>query len=260
VQGEDEMDNDKILKIAMQQQAIDYNCMPEDFCSSENKVVISKENPKARAYLKLPFFCALTSFGNNIVASVNADIAEFVSEYIKNKKIEDCFAPPTILTLNDKLQKHNVKFSFCAQRTLPDVNVIKASSCDYELKILHPDDYSELYGKPEWSNAVGNGKHRHLDKIAIGAFDRQNLIGLAGSGASCESMWQIGVDVLPDYRRKGVASALTGRLALEILHIGILPFGGNRWANIRSIKTQLSCGFRPAWVEITAGSADTIIR
>ena len=64
------MDNNAILKIAMQQQAIDYNCAPEDFCLNENKVVISKENPKARAYLKLPFFCALTSFGNNIVASV----------------------------------------------------------------------------------------------------------------------------------------------------------------------------------------------
>jgi len=248
------MDNDKILQIAMQQQAIDYNCMPEDFCSSENKVFISKENPKARAYLRLPFFCALTSFGNNIVASVNAEIADFVSEYIKNKKIEDCFTPPDIFTLNDELRKHNVEFSFCAQRTLPDVNAIKPSSCGYDLKILYPDDYSELYGRPEWINAVGSGRRRDLDKVAVGAFDGQKLIGLAGSGASCESMWQIGVDVLPDYRRKGIASALINRLTLEILDMGIVPFAGNRWANIRSIKTQFSCGFRPAWVEMFASS------
>ena len=246
------MDNDKILKIATQQQAIDYNCLPEDFYSIENKVVISKENPKARAYLQLPFFCALTSFGNNIVTSVNADIADFVSEYIKNKKIEDCFAPPNIFTLNDELQKHNVKFSFCAQRTLPDVNEIKPISCDYELKILHPDDYSELYEKPEWSNAVGSGKRKHLDRMAVGAYDGQNLIGFAGSSESCENMWQIGVDVLPDYRRKGIGSALVSRLTLEILDMGIVPFAGNRWANIRSIKTQFSCGFRPAWVEMFA--------
>ena len=77
-----EIDNKEILKIAMRQQAVDYNCAPEDFCSSENIVVISNENPKARAYLRLPFFCALTSFGNNIVASVNDDIADFVLEYI----------------------------------------------------------------------------------------------------------------------------------------------------------------------------------
>ena len=248
------MDNAKILQIAMQQQAIDYNCIPEDFCSSENKVVISKENPKARAYLTLPFFCALTSFGNNIVASVHADIAEFVSEYIKDKKIEECFVAPDIFTLNDELRKHNVEFSFCAQRALPDVNVIKPIPCDYELKILHPDDYSELYSKPEWSNAVGSGRHRHLDRIAVAAYGGQKLIGFAGSGASCENMWQIGVDVLPDYRRKGIGSALISRLALEILDMGIVPFAGNRWANIRSIKTQFSCGFKPAWVEMFAST------
>ena len=115
------MDNDKILKIAMQQQAVEYSCVPEDFYSSENKVVISKENSKARAYLKLPFYCALTSFGNNVVASVNVDIADFVSEYIKNKKIEHCFTPPNIFILNDELRKHgnqigigNIKYRNCA--------------------------------------------------------------------------------------------------------------------------------------------------
>lgn len=246
------MDNDKILQIAMQQQAIDFNCLPEDFCLNENKVVISNENPNARSYLKLPFFCALASFGNNVVASVNADIAEVVLEYINRNRIEDCFAPPSIFTLNNELQKHGRRISFCAQRFLPDVNVIKPISCDYELKTLHPDDYSNLYSRPEWSNAIGSGKRRHLDKMAVGAFDGKNLIGLAGCEASCESMWQIGVDVLPDCRRKGVASALTSRLALEILHIGIVPFLGNRWANIRSLKTELTCGFRPAWVEMMA--------
>lgn len=246
------MDNEKILQMAMQQQAIDFNCLPEDFYLKENKVVISKENSKAKSYLKLPLFCNLASFGNNVVASVNADIAEVVLEYINKNKIEDCFAPPSIFSLNDELQKHGRKISFCAQRFLPDTNVIKPIPCNYELKVLHPDDYSNLYGKPEWDNAVGNGKRKHLNKMAVGAFDGKKLIGLAGCEATCESMWQIGVDVLPDYRRKGVASALTSRLALEILHIGKVPFYGSRWANIRSVKNGITSGFRPAWVEISA--------
>ena len=32
-----------------------------------------------------------------------------------------------------------------------------------------------------------------------------------------EKMYQIGVDVLPEYRRRGIAAALTSHLALEIL-------------------------------------------
>ena len=246
------MDNKKILSIAMQQQAIDYNCSPEDFISNENVVVISKENPKARAYLKLPFTCALTSFGNNIVASVQSEMVDFISEYIKDKKIEDCFVPPNIFTLNDELQKHNAQITFCAQRQIPDVNLIKPIPCIYELRNLHPEEYSSLYGHPEWSNVTGSGKRKHLDRIAIGAFDGDKLIGLVGSEESCETMWQIGFEVLPNYRGKGIAKALTAKISLEILSIGIVPFPGNRWANIRSLKTQISCGYKSAWVEMTA--------
>ena len=65
-------------------------------------------------------------------------------------------------------------------------------------------------------------------------------------------MWQIGVDVLPAYRRRGIASALTSRLALEILARGKVPFYCAAWSNIRSVRTALRCGYRPAWLEVTA--------
>ena len=246
------MDNNEILRIAMQQQAVDYNCSPDDFISNDNVVVISKENPKARAYLKLPFYCALTSFGNNIVASVHPEMVDFVSEYINDKKIEDCFTPPNLFTLNDELRKHGTQIAFCAQRPVPDINLIKPVSCIYELRNLRPVEYSDLYGKPEWSSVTGSGKRKHLDRTAIGAFDKDRLIGLVGSEESCETMWQIGIEVLPDYRGKGIAKALTAKISLEILSLGIVPFPGNRWANIRSLKTQLSCGYKPAWVEMTS--------
>jgi len=251
------MDNKEILQIAMQQQAIDFNCAPEDFCLKENKVVISNVNPKARAYLKLPFFCAFASFGNNIVASVSADMADMAFDYINQYKIEDCFSPPNLFTLNDELKKHGSRIGFSAQRFLPDVDVIKPVSCDYEIKILRPDDYAHLYGLPEWGNAIGSGKRKHLDRLAAGAYDGEKLIGLAGSEACCERMWQIGFDVVPEYRRKGVASALTSRLALEILNMGKVPFTGNVWANIPSLKTQFTSGFRPAWVEMQSVYGDT---
>ena len=97
-----------------------------------------------------------------------------------------------------------------------------------------------------------------MDRLAAGAYDGQKLIGFAGSEACCDSMWQIGIDVMPEYRRKGVASALTSRLALEILQIGKVPFTGNVWANIPSFKTQFTSGFRPAWVEMQSDSTDVI--
>ena len=64
-------------------------------------------------------------------------------------------------------------------------------------------------------------------------------------------MLQIGVDVLPEYRRLGVASAVTSRLAMLILDQGKVPFYCSAWSNIRSVRNAVKCGFIPAWVELT---------
>ncbi|OPJ60293.1 hypothetical protein [Clostridium chromiireducens] len=77
------MTNNDILNIAMQQSAIDSNCHMDDFKRFENKVVISRCNQNARKYLELPFLCDLTSYGNNIVASVSEELSTIVTEYIK---------------------------------------------------------------------------------------------------------------------------------------------------------------------------------
>jgi GNAT superfamily N-acetyltransferase len=246
------MNNQELLRIAMEQQAIDLSCAPEDFLSTENKVVVSRENPKARSYLTLPVFCNFASFGNNVVAAVHPAMAETVSQYVNTRKIEDCFTVSHIFTLNEELQRHGYQLSFCAQRTLPDLDIIKPLPCAYELRILQPEDYAHLYGTSGLGNAIGSGKRKHLDRIAIGAYEGGTLIGLAGSSADCEKMWQIGVDVLPAYRRKGVASSLITHLATEILDRGFVPYAGCRWANIRSLKTQLAIGFKPVWVDMLA--------
>ena len=55
----------------------------------------------------------------------------------------------------------------------------------------------------------------------------------------------------PEYRRNGIASALTSRLAHEILERGKVPFYCAAWSNIRSKRNAIKSGFVPAWVEMT---------
>ena len=102
-----------------------------------------------------------------------------------------------------------------------------------------------------WSNALCE-KRRHLDVLAAGAFDQGKLIGLAGCSADYDSMWQIGVDVLPEYRRQSIASALTSTLADEIIKRGKVPFYCCAWSNIKSARNAIKSGFRPSWVQVTA--------
>ncbi len=252
--GSDILTNQDILEIAMKQSAIDLNCRPEDFLKPQNQIVLSASHPKARKYLSLPFSCNLVSYGSNIVASVCEELQKPVLSYINRFSPERCFETPQLHLLNAILQPFDLQVCFMAEYFLPDINALQIPSCEYETKLMFPKDFSALY-TPEWSNALCE-KRKELDVLAFGAFDKGKLIGLAGCSADCENMWQIGIDVLPDYRRRGVASTLTGLLTKEILKADKVPFYCAAWSNIRSVRNAIKCGFRPAWVELTAKPVD----
>lgn len=243
-------DKKKILQIAMSQSAIDANCRAEDFLRRENLIAISKADPKARKYLSLPFDCHLISYGNNIVASVQERYRGVVEAYIDRYPAEHCFETPNLHVLNDALQEDGLRICFMAEYFLPDPDQLRPLPCPYETRLLGPRDFEGLYTN-EWSNALCE-KRRELDVLGIGAYDGEKLVGLAGCSADCETMWQIGIDVLPEYRGRGVASALTSRLALEILEREKLPFYCAAWCNVKSVRNAIRSGFRPAWVEMTA--------
>ena len=244
------MTNEDILQVAMRQSAVDLGCNAEDFLSSRNKIVISKQNSAARKYLELPFACDLVSYGNNIVASVREDIKKTVKDYIERYQIEHCFETPNLNVFSDALIQYDLKICFMAEYFLPDVNILKKQVCKYATRILSREDFTDLYTR-EWSNALC-AKRKEYDVLGVGAYDNDTLIGLAACSADCEDMWQIGIDVLPEYRRKGIAAALTSELALEILKRGKVPFYCVAWSNIKSIRNAIKSGFRPAWVEMTA--------
>ena len=115
------MTNKEIFKVAMKQSAIDSNCSANDFCSFDNKVVLSKKNPNARKYLELPFLCDLTSYGNNIVASVSAGLEPLVSDYINSYAIEHCFETPNLHILIEKMKPFDMNVCFMAEYFLPDM-------------------------------------------------------------------------------------------------------------------------------------------
>ena len=247
------MTNKDILKVAMRQSAVDLACEPEDFLTDTNKIVISKKNQGARKYLELPFECNLVSYGNNIVASVREDIAGVVENYIEKYPVEHCFETPNMNVLSEALAKYDLKICFMAEYFLPDVTLLKKHDCKCETRILNQSDFAYLY-KPEWSNALCE-KRKELDVFGVGAYDGGKLIGLAACSADCDSMRQIGIDILPEYRRQGIASALTSALAIEILERGKVPFYCAAWSNIKSVRNAIKSGFRPAWVEMTAKSS-----
>ncbi len=246
------MTKQEILQTAVRQSAIDLNCKEQDFMDSKNHIVLSSHNAEARKYLELPFSCNLVSYGNNIVASIQEEYRYPVEDYINRYSVEHCFETPNMHVLNDALQDKGLRICFMAEYFLPDPDRLKETCCPYELRVLRQEDFKDLY-TAQWSNALCE-KRKTLDVLGIGAYDKGHLIGLAGCSEDCGSMWQIGVDVLPEYRRLGIAAAVTGRLAMEIMARDKVPFYCAAWSNIKSVRNAVKSGFYPAWVEMTAKS------
>lgn len=241
--------NQEIMMTAMRQSAIDTNACYTDFLKESNVIAKSAVSPLAKIYYKEPITCNLVSYGNNIVASVKDEYRGIVEQFINKFEFFHCFEAPNMHWLDKRMEFLGQKICFMAEYFLPDVNKITRLSCAYELKVLRQKDFSQLY-VPQWSNALCKDR-KEQDVLGVGAYENGNLIGLAACSADCDNMWQIGVDVLPEYRRKGIASALTSNLAIEILERDKVPFYCCAWSNMRSSRNAIKSGFMPAWVEMT---------
>ena len=91
------------------------------------------------------------------------------------------------------------------------------------------------------------------DMLAVAALDEGGQpVGMAGASRDGERLWQIGVNVLPSHRGRGLAAGLTALLKDELLRRGIVPFYGTAQSHIFSLNTARNAGFRPAWAEVWA--------
>ena len=244
----------EIIATAMRQSAADCSCSEEDFRRNANVVTESLPNENASRYMTVPHICALYTYGTNVVASCRADLIPEVTDFLNRQSTAyRCFETPAIYELNRILEKADARVAWMHNAYLPDPDLIYGTElpCAYETRELHPEDFAGLY-VPEWSNALCKDR-KDLDVLGVGAYDGGRLIGLAACSADCPEMWQIGIDVLPEYRRQGIACALTNRLARAIMAHGKIPFYAASWANVRSVKNGIRSGFRPAWSVITAG-------
>ena len=239
---------EEIYKIALKQSAREVGCTSRQL--QKGGIYTSVTHPKARAYLRLPFDFQMVSYGEGVTLSVREELRSLAEEFRKEYPDYSAFQAPAIQKLAELLKPHGLMPRHTAEYFLPDPALIPDLPCQYEIRLLEQPDFEDLY-LPAWGNALCADRS-HLDVLGIGAYHNGRLVALAACSADCKEMWQIGIDVLPEYRRQGLASAVTSRLAKEILARDKVPFYCAAWSNLASVHNAIKCGFRPAWVEITA--------
>lgn len=232
------------------QLAIDFNCAIEDFDKRENVITIARDNPGRRTYTQEKEFLSMVTLGSNTIISADESMHEWLERWAAGKNGRCLFEHNNLMDLEMELQKYGKKLWQSHHMFLPETE-INDPVIDFELKWFEQQEIMELYGREEFPNALCEKyMPQRPDVLAVGAMRGDEIIGLAGCSADTELFWQIGIDVLPEYRGAGLGTKLVQLLKNEVFRRGAIPFYGTSLANLHSWNIAFNCGFYPAWVEI----------
>ena len=115
----------------------------------------------------------------------------------------------------------------------------------FQVKWLYDNEINSFYGNPLFPNAIAFPTPCPVrpDRIVSIAVDGENIMGMAGCSEDAPHWQQIGIDVLPEYRSKGIGSYLVTLLKNKIIEMGDIPFYGTATANVQFQNIAINSGF-----------------
>lgn len=230
--------------------SLEYNCSSEDFGREENTLTEVKLRDGRRQYDDEGFFYMVT-LGAGTVITANPCLHPFLKEYIKEKKGHWLFEVPNLLKIEKELNKFSYTLTQSHHMFLPSRKV--ETKLDYPIRWYFGEDIHQFYGDSRFPNAICE---KYLperpDRMVVVALSDGEIMGMAGCSEDVAGWMQIGIDVLPQFRLKGIGTYLVTLMKSKIKEIGAIPFYGVSVANYYSWNIALNSGFRPAWVEIGA--------
>lgn len=233
----------------------DLNCKEDDFDKKEDIVVLPALNEGRRMYGKDKDFFHMATLGGNAVITADEALIPFFRGFLNkdwDKKGFWLFSQPNLILIDRELNKYGYALSQSHHMFLPSAEVKKTDAypikwfCGYE-------EIKPFYGDKRFLNALcGEYDPLRPDTMAVCAYDGEKIMGMAGCSMDAPRWQQIGIDVLPEYRSRGVGGFLVTLLKNRIAETGDIPFYGTGSANYHSWNIALNSGFKPAWVEIEA--------
>ena len=231
-----QLTNKDVFKIVREQLAIDYNCLPEDFLRDG---IIFTEAKKQDGRRELPFGnprCELITMGHGIIVNASKELIPFLKYKFRNKSNYEIMNSSFIYGVNPYYLQN-----------VENIKPVELNS-EFSYRIIKNSEIYDFYKYGGLNNALQYNKESlRPERIGLVVFYDSKLAGIACASADCETMYQIGVDVLPEYRKQGVATAAVNMLTFEVLNRGIVPYYTTDCSNIPSQRAAISSGYYPAW-------------
>lgn len=223
-----------MMSIVYNQFAIDYNCKPEDFNKDGVIFTIAEKQTGRR---EMPFVTPrleVITMGKSTIVNVSKNIMSYAKRKLEGKSSYDILTSKIVYGVNPYY--------------LPDIeNLKEIENNSFQFELIDKNIQS-LYVNKYFHNALQyNVDSKRPEVLAAVAYDKNNLVGIACASADSKAMWQIGVDVLSNYRGNGIAVKLVNMLTIETINRGIVPYYTTDCANINSQKVAIKSGYIPAW-------------
>lgn len=191
----------------------------------------------------------MITFGKAMIFLGRRDLIEWARNNFAETLSQDIIDAGNLYKIECKLREHDLHLAGEHLRFLYRGNEDITCPDDVILKKIDSTEMKDF--QLRYSGFI-NAFNYEKDEIAIAAFVNGNIAAIAGADNYHEPLWQIGIDTVKEYRRMGLAKLVIQELTKEILKFGKIPYYTTWSANLASMKTALSVGFYPEWIEYFA--------
>ncbi len=130
---------------------------------------------------------------------------------------------------------------------------------EYRIERITRENISKIEGRIIPSFSWESREQFLKEGFGYIALDQERVCAVAFSAAVSSMEIDIGVETHEDYRRKGLAAILAGRMCEHIVEIGKKPVWAHSISNKGSMNTALKCGFVQDRITTVIKKDETIV-
>ena len=249
-------DQEAATRIVRKVLAADFACAEKYFDEEGVFIFPAREMAGRRRFPFREKSLAAVTRGKGVVVSCNDDRLAWARKNLGGLTRDDVFSVPTLARMNDLVAEDGQRMTdeHLSYLATPESFRAAVPPPEIEISSVQGDGIDELREIKGFPNALTYALDPVYpsDMAATVARHKGQIVGIAGVSADSDEMWQVGIDVVAEYRVRSIGKALVGRLTELVFALGKLPYYTTGPANIPSQRLALTLGYLPTWTEVYA--------